>query len=62
VAGFLSKLVSAETLERPRVVVTMARVLLSLAGSGAARAIETRAGRSSAELRRELLALTAVSR
>jgi len=58
VAGFLSKLMSAETVERPRVVVTLARVLLGLAGEGAARVIETRAARSSAELKRDLLALT----
>ena len=58
VAGFLSKLMSAETVERPRVVVTLARVLIGLAGEGAARVIETRAARSSAELKRELLALT----
>ncbi|MEP7123445.1 MAG: protein kinase, partial [Byssovorax sp.] len=57
VAGFLSKLISAETVERPRVVVTLARVLLGLAGDSAARVIETRAARSSAELKRELLAL-----
>ena len=59
VAGFLSKLISAETVERPRVVVTLARVLMGLAGEGAARVIETRAARSSAELKRELLALLA---
>lgn len=61
-AGFLSKLMSAEAVERPRVVVAMAQVLLSLAGDGAVRVIQTRAGRSSAELRRELLALTTASR
>jgi serine/threonine-protein kinase len=59
VAGFLSKLMSAEAVERPQVVVALARVLIGLAGEGAARVIETRAARSSAELKRDLLALTA---
>jgi serine/threonine-protein kinase len=61
-SGFLTKLVTAEAVARPRVIVTMARVLLRLAGAEAVKVIETRAARSSAELRRELLALTAGSR
>ena len=62
VVGFLSKLVSAEAVERPRVVVTMARVLLGLGGAGAMSVVETRAGRSRGELRMELLGVIAASK
>jgi HEAT repeat protein len=55
--GFLQRMVTAEIREDDSVIVTMARVLLSIGGPDAARAVQARAAKSGADLRRQLQSL-----
>ena len=55
--GFFQRMVTAEIREDDQVIVTMAQVLLALGGTEGAKAVATRAGKSTGELRRKLVAL-----
>src|SRR5262249_37188259 len=55
--GFFTKRVTADVREDDTVVVTMARVLLSIGGPEGAKAVQVRAGKSGGELKRQLQGL-----